>query len=153
MAPSYAFNAAQTMQLTRLYRLLPASRLAWRCGAAGGQLQREPRAAARGYRAAAGAAAQLDPPAQLLTDLQVDPERPQHGVYGDAPAQPPTPTAAELASSAAAAEQGEAGRTGAFQKLPMVSPAKELLDSALRRAARVGPNKKLKNEAQKARNR
>eukprot|EP00887_Chlorella_sp_A99_P004720 scaffold4.g4720.t1 len=46
-----------------------------------------------------------------------------------------------------------ASRTGAFQRLPMVSPAKELIDSALRRASRVQPNRKLRNEAQKAKNR
>jgi hypothetical protein len=50
-------------------------------------------------------------------------------------------------------EAVEAGRSGAFQRLPMVSPSKELLESALRRAARVPANKKLKNEAQKAKNR
>ena len=50
-------------------------------------------------------------------------------------------------------EAGEASATGAFQRLPMVSPAKELLDSALRRASRVPYNKKLKNEAQKNKNR
>ena len=47
----------------------------------------------------------------------------------------------------------EAGATGAFQRLPMVAPGKELLGSALRRAARVPHNRKLKNEAQKAKNR
>lgn len=50
-------------------------------------------------------------------------------------------------------EAAEAGGTGAFQRLPMVAPSKELLDSAVRRAARVPYNKKLKNEAQKAKNR
>lgn len=50
-------------------------------------------------------------------------------------------------------EAAEAGGTGAFQRLPMVAPSKELLESALRRAARVPYNKKLKNEAQKAKNR
>ncbi|KAL4425825.1 hypothetical protein ABPG75_009841 [Micractinium tetrahymenae] len=51
------------------------------------------------------------------------------------------------------AEAADASRTGAFQRLPMVAPSKELLESALRRAARVPYNKKLKNEAQKAKNR
>lgn len=50
-------------------------------------------------------------------------------------------------------EVAEAGGTGAFQRLPMVAPSKELLESAVRRAARVPYNKKLKNEAQKAKNR
>lgn len=52
-----------------------------------------------------------------------------------------------------AAPKDTASRTGAFQTLPMVAPSKELLESAVRRAGRVGPNKKLKNEAQKAKNR
>lgn len=52
-----------------------------------------------------------------------------------------------------AAPEDTASRTGAFQALPMVAPSRELLDSAVRRAGRVGPNKKLKNEAQKAKNR
>lgn len=41
---------------------------------------------------------------------------------------------------------------GAFQRLSMVQVAKEHLSSAQRRAMRVGVNKKLKNEAQQARN-
>ena len=44
-------------------------------------------------------------------------------------------------------------RTGAFQRLPMVSPSREIIESALRRAERVGGNKKLKNEAARAKNR
>ena len=51
------------------------------------------------------------------------------------------------------ADAGEASSTGAFQRLPMVAPSKELLNSALRRAARAPYNNKLKNEAQKAKNR
>lgn len=43
--------------------------------------------------------------------------------------------------------------TGAFQRLPMVAPSKEIIESALRRAERVGGNKKLKNEAARAKNR
>ncbi|KAL4523871.1 hypothetical protein Ndes2437A_g00437 [Nannochloris sp. 'desiccata'] len=43
--------------------------------------------------------------------------------------------------------------TGAFQRLPMVSPSKEIIESAVRRAERVGGNKKLKNEAARAKNR
>lgn len=46
-----------------------------------------------------------------------------------------------------------ASRTGAFQRLPMVSPSKELLQSAVRRAERTPYNKKIKNEAQKSKNR
>ena len=42
--------------------------------------------------------------------------------------------------------------TGAFQKLPMVAPAKETIDSAVRKSSRLGANNKLKNEAAKARN-
>ena len=51
------------------------------------------------------------------------------------------------------AEAQGASETGAFQRLPMVSPSKELLDSAVRRAQRTPYNKKLRNEAQKAKNR
>lgn len=47
----------------------------------------------------------------------------------------------------------DASSTGAFQRLPMVAPSKELLESAVKRAGRVPVNKKLKNEAQKAKNR
>lgn len=43
--------------------------------------------------------------------------------------------------------------TGAFQRLPMVSPSREIIESAMRRAERVGGNKKLKNEAARAKNR
>jgi nucleolar GTP-binding protein len=43
--------------------------------------------------------------------------------------------------------------TGAFQRLPMVSPSREIIESAVRRAERVGGNKKLKNEAARAKNR
>jgi nucleolar GTP-binding protein len=66
--------------------------------------------------------------------------------------------AAALAAAAAAPARAAApapprAGTGAFQRLPMVSPSKELIDSALRRAARTPSNKKLKNEAAKAKNR
>jgi hypothetical protein len=47
----------------------------------------------------------------------------------------------------------ETSSTGAFQRLPMVAPSKELLESAVKRAARVPFNNKIKNEAQKAKNR
>jgi nucleolar GTP-binding protein len=43
--------------------------------------------------------------------------------------------------------------TGSFQLLPMVAPAVEVIDSAVRRAHRVPANTKLKNEAARARNR
>ncbi|GAB4823843.1 hypothetical protein N2152v2_010889 [Parachlorella kessleri] len=65
----------------------------------------------------------------------------------------PSAGAPGITAGAAGTVQGGPQRTGAFQKLPMVAPAKELLESALRRAGRVGANKKLKNEAQKAKNR
>eukprot|EP00890_Picochlorum_soloecismus_P001598 jgi/Picsp_1/2439/NSC_05900-R1_nucleolar gtp-binding protein 1-like len=47
----------------------------------------------------------------------------------------------------------EPASTGAFQKLPMVAPSYELIESALKRAERVGYNKKLKNEGARAKNR
>ena len=43
--------------------------------------------------------------------------------------------------------------TGAFARLPMVPLSTEIVESALKRAGRVAANKKLKNEAQKARSR
>ncbi len=43
-------------------------------------------------------------------------------------------------------------KTGAFQALPLVPNAEEHLNAALKRAARVMPSTKLKNEAAKARN-
>ena len=43
--------------------------------------------------------------------------------------------------------------TGAFARLPMVPVSTEIIESALKRAGRVAANKKLKNEAQKARSR
>ncbi len=57
------------------------------------------------------------------------------------PAAPPPPPAPRAVS------------TGAFQRLPMVSPSKEIIESALKRAERVGGNKKLKNEGARAKNR
>ncbi|KAI8107857.1 hypothetical protein M9435_002884 [Picochlorum sp. BPE23] len=42
---------------------------------------------------------------------------------------------------------------GGFQQLPMVSPSYEIIESALKRADRVGYNKKLKNEGARAKNR
>lgn len=46
----------------------------------------------------------------------------------------------------------DATQTGAFNTLPLVSPSRELLESALKRASRVPVNKKLKNEAKQAKN-
>ena len=43
--------------------------------------------------------------------------------------------------------------TGAFARLPMVPVSSELIESALKRAAKVTGSKKVKNEAQKARSR
>jgi len=43
-------------------------------------------------------------------------------------------------------------QTGAFQRLPMVSPSREIIESALRRAERTGGNKALKNEGARAKN-
>lgn len=41
--------------------------------------------------------------------------------------------------------------TGAFARLPIVPVSSELIESALKRAAKVSGSKKVKNEAQKAR--
>lgn len=43
-------------------------------------------------------------------------------------------------------------KTGAFQAIPMVPNADEHLGAALKRASRIMPSNKLKNEAAKARN-
>ena len=43
-------------------------------------------------------------------------------------------------------------KTGAFQAIPMVPNAEEHLSAALKRASRITPSNKLKNEAAKARN-
>ena len=43
--------------------------------------------------------------------------------------------------------------TGAFARLPMVPVSTEIIESALKRAGKVAANKKVKNEAQKARSR
>ena len=48
---------------------------------------------------------------------------------------------------------GQKRHTGAFARLPMVPLSTEIIESALKRAGRVAANKKLKNEAQKARSR
>lgn len=42
--------------------------------------------------------------------------------------------------------------TGAFQSIPIVPTSDEHLASALKRASRIGPNSKLKNEAAQAKN-
>lgn len=44
-------------------------------------------------------------------------------------------------------------RCGAFQRIPMVSPSYEIIETALKRADRVGYNKKLKNDGARAKNR
>lgn len=113
-------------------------------------LRRRPSAAGLAAAAAAAAgAAKLTPTNPELAPDRVDVEA---QVEGDC---------LEMGSSVATmnglarrlgAEAAEASRTGAFQRLPMIAPSKELLESALRRAARVPYNKKLKNEAQKAKN-
>jgi len=57
-------------------------------------------------------------------------------------------------SGAGAPSAGGGGRrAGAFQRLPMVQLAKEQLSSAQRAARRVPYSRKLKNEAQRERNR
>ena len=43
--------------------------------------------------------------------------------------------------------------TGAFQQLPMVSPSHEIIETALKRADRIGYNKKLKNDGARTKNR
>lgn len=108
-------------------------------GTGGGASNRAPAAAAAAVHPAAADAAEAEDTAFPFLDEEeiVDDEI----------------TAPGILPRKLGAEAVEASRTGAFQRLPMVAPSKELLESALRRAARVPYNKKLKNEAQKAKNR
>jgi hypothetical protein len=141
--------------LAHLTRLLPASREAWRGAVHTCRQIRHPKSrSTRGLSCTA--AAQLDA-ARTLTDLDAPEGRnwaqQQQPSVVEEPASPQGPESPMDGIAGRQQQGGGQGRTGAFQKLPMVSPAKELLESALRRAARVGANKKLKNEAQKAKNR
>ena len=61
------------------------------------------------------------------------------------------PEAALLSATPSSGNQKQ--HTGAFARLPMVPVSTEIIESALKRAGRVAANKKLKNEAQKARSR
>lgn len=49
-------------------------------------------------------------------------------------------------------QEAKKSATGAFQSIPIVPTSDEHLASALKRAGRIGPNSKLKNEAARARN-
>jgi hypothetical protein len=49
-------------------------------------------------------------------------------------------------------KQGKSPTTGMLSRLPMVPPAAEHIATALKRAERVKPNLKLKNELQRIRN-
>ena len=150
-----AAAAARVHMLGRLFRLtatypaaaaLPAyQRAPLRCWAAASSAADlgSSRHAANAAAAASGAVpADADTAADMAAQL-TDTEELE---LSEGEAQPGLPR--KLGSEAV-----EAGGTGAFQRLPMVAPSKELLDSAVRRAARVPYNKKLKNEAQKAKNR
>jgi hypothetical protein len=149
-----------TGALAHLTRLLPATRT-WRGAVLTCRHLRHPQL--RGSRGlSCTAAAQLDA-SRTLTDVNAPEgqgrswtQRPPEELAGERQVTLPSPELQSNAEGGGAGgpQQGSSqGRTGAFQKVPMVSPAKELLESALRRAARVGANKKLKNEAQKAKNR
>lgn len=108
-------------------------------------VQRHPCPRQLSHRAAAAISATASELRPAATPPPPPPQRPA--------ADPPLVLPGALGIAAPATEEAACSRTGAFQRLPMVSPAKELLDSALRRAARVQPNRKLRNEAQKAKNR
>ena len=49
-------------------------------------------------------------------------------------------------------QEARKSATGAFQSIPIVPTSDEHLASALKRAGRIGPNSKLKNEAARAKN-
>lgn len=59
----------------------------------------------------------------------------------------------ELLESAPAPQPQKVKTLGVFQQLPQVSPAVEIIGTALKRAERVPYNKKLKNEAARTKNR
>lgn len=145
---TFPCSAMYCTSLTQLARLLPSRSLHWKF-AAHFRAQINSSAAGHYQRTVCAAQTQQASPG-TLTDVYPQSELPTHRVYGDV--QPLDGQEAEE-EAVKPSPTSDKGRTGAFQKLPMVSPARELLDSALRRAARVGPNKKLKNEAHKARNR
>ncbi|KAL3155805.1 hypothetical protein ABBQ32_012817 [Trebouxia sp. C0010 RCD-2024] len=78
---------------------------------------------------------------------EVEHERVQHQSYS----KQKLPQAALLSATPSSGNQKQ--HTGAFARLPMVPVSTEIIESALKRAGRVSANKKLKNEAQKARSR
>lgn len=119
----------QRVRAAQRCSVLPLQQTRQCCAAAASSAAGQNGGGPAGAAAAAAAAAQADPATFDGDDPQVSLPR-------------------KLGTEAAGASS-----TGAFQRLPMVAPSKELLDSAVRRAARVPYNKKLKNEAQKAKNR
>lgn len=159
--PGEMVMAAPTRLLGRLFRLA-ASPPAAHCPSILPVYQRRTQ---RGWAAAASSAAGLDGGSGAAA-----------ATAAPAPAPAPAPAAAAAVDPLDVLDEGfdsgdddgeallvlprklgteavGASGTGAFQRLPMVSPSKELLDSALRRAQRTPYNKKLRNEAQKAKNR
>ncbi|DBA67859.1 TPA: hypothetical protein ACH3X2_014202 [Trebouxia sp. C0005] len=90
-------------------------------------------------QAAAGLAAEVERD-QLLQQKQ------QHQ-------QPQALHEAPLLNQSAVTSSSQLRHTGAFARLPMVPVSTEIIESALKRAGRIAANKKLKNEALKARSR
>jgi nucleolar GTP-binding protein len=138
-------SRAQTLGLLhRLAHIFPA---ASSCAGAGAALAAPRRrqvaaaAAAAAAPAASAGGAQLagaPAPADLVTPFDPD------ASDDDAPLPPPP---------APARAPRRLPTTGAFQRLPLVAPSRELIDSALRRASRTPGSAKLRNEAARARNR
>ena len=65
---------------------------------------------------------------------------------------PPSVQAADVLQSDVQERKSQQAGTGAFAELPVVAPADEHIVSAMKRARKVPPNNRLKNEAQRARN-
>ncbi|BDA42683.1 probable nucleolar GTP-binding protein 1 [Coccomyxa sp. Obi] len=73
------------------------------------------------------------------------------GLSEEAVAEAPTERQADETELRASTETRKSA-TGAFQSIPIVPTADEHLASALKRASRIGPNSKIKNEAARAKN-
>jgi hypothetical protein len=77
----------------------------------------------------------------------------QHKQQKQQQQQPQVLQEASLLKQSAVPSSSQLRHTGAFARLPMVPVSTEIIESALKRAGRIAANKKLKNEAQKARSR
>lgn len=93
---------------------------------------------------------------QAAAGLAAEAERDQllqHKQQRQQQQQPQALQEASLLKQSAVTSSSQLRHTGAFARLPMVPVSTEIIESALKRAGRIAANKKLKNEAQKARSR